>query len=82
MNLAWFDVFFKEYNGVIFSDTFQPNFLVALDTSLLGLWVVSDTMVYGLPVPPEFNNYTIAHLEVLNTVVARTFGLIIGKIRK
>ena len=29
-----------------------------------------DTMVYALPTPLGFNNYNIAHLEVLNIVVA------------
>ena len=43
---------------------------IYLDASLEGLGGCYDNHVYALPIPRGFNDYNIAHLEILNVVVA------------
>ena len=41
-----------------------------LDASLTGLGACFNNLVYTLPIPAGFNNYTIVHLEMINVLVA------------
>ena len=72
-DLAWYQVFLTSYNGVSFY--YQPPISksIFLDASLEGLGGSYDnyiSYVYMLPIPKSFRDYNIAHLEILNVVVA------------
>ena len=69
-DLAWFNQFLTQYNGVTYYDTNYCHTEVDLDTCLSGLGASFDSMVYALPIPRNHNNYNIVHLELLNIVVA------------
>ena len=72
-DLAWFNTFLANYNGVTFYDQIPANIEVHLDASLTGLGGHFGNMIYTLPVPVGFNEYDIvvaATLEMLNIVVA------------
>ena len=43
---------------------------IYLDASLEGLGGCYDNYVYALRIPRGFNNYNVAHLEIINVVVA------------
>ena len=55
---------------VTFYDNNQIHATIALDACLSGLGAVYKDMVYALPIPRGFANYTIVHLEMLNIMVA------------
>ena len=44
--------------------------VVYLDASLTGLGATFRNLVYTLPIPVNFNDYTIVHLEMINVLVA------------
>ena len=69
-DLTWFQTFLISYNGVTFYDIrpLQPQ--IHLDACLTGLGGVFNNMVYSIPVPKGYNGYNIAHLEMVNVVVA------------
>ena len=69
-DLKWFQVFLTSYNGITFY--YQPPLhkRIYLDASLEGLGSCYDSYVYALRIPRGFNNYNIAHLEIINVVVA------------
>ena len=69
-DLNWFLVFLQSYNGVTFYDNKPPAQQVFLDASLTGLGGTFAGMVYALSLPPNFRNYNIVHLEILNVMVA------------
>ena len=69
-DLNWFNTFLAQYNGVTFYDNQIIHATVFLDACLQGLGGTFDNMVYALPIPLNFRNYTIVHLEILNLVVA------------
>ena len=69
-DLAWFNVFLSQYNGVTYYDQKFSRIPVHLDACLTGLGGHYGTMVYSLPIPLGFMKYTIVHLEILNIVVA------------
>ena len=69
-DLNWFNTFLSSYNGVTFYDNNQIHATIALDACLSGLGAVYKDMVYALPIPRGFENYTIVHLEMLNIMVA------------
>ena len=69
-DLHWFNTFLSSYNGVTFYDNSQIHATIALDACLSGLGAVYKDMVYALPIPRGFRNYTIVHLEMLNIMVA------------
>ena len=69
-DLAWFDQFLSQYNGVAYYDTNYSHTGVHLDACLSGLGASFESMVYALPIPKNNNNYNIVHLELLNIVVA------------
>ena len=68
--LNWFNTFLSLYNGVIFYDNNRVHAIIALDVCLYGLGAVYQIMVYALPTPLGFCNYTIVHFEMLNIMVA------------
>ena len=69
-DLAWFNEFLGQYNGVTYYDQKFSRIPVHLDACLTGLGGHFGSMVYSLPIPLGFKNYTIVHLEILNIVVA------------
>ena len=68
-DLAWFNQFLTQYNGVTYYDTNYCHTEVHLDACLSGLGASFESMVYALPIPKN-HNYKIVHLELLNIVVA------------
>ena len=69
-DLAWFNQFLSQYNGVTYYDTNYCHTEVHLDACLSGLGASFESMVYALPIPRNYKNYNIVHLELLNIVVA------------
>ena len=69
-DLNWFNTFLFQYNGITFYDNPPIQDKVFLDASLQGMGGAFRNMVYSLPFPKGFKNYTIVHLEILNIVVA------------
>ena len=54
LDLNWFNVFVKQYNGVTFFDNKPVDFQVYLDASLSGLGGVFGPLVYALLLGTEF----------------------------
>ena len=69
-DLNWFNTFLCQFNGVTYYDHTQSGAQVHLDASLTVLGGAYDAMVYSLPIPRDYKNYSIVHLEALNIVVA------------
>ena len=69
-DLAWFNEFLSQYNGVTFYDHKFSKIPIHLDACLTGLGGHFGSMVYSLSIPLGFRDYTIVHLELLNIVVA------------
>ena len=69
-DLAWFNQFLTQYNGVTYYDTNYCHTKVHLDACLSGLGASFESMVYTSAIPKNHNNYNIVHLELLNIVVA------------
>ena len=69
-DLKWFQVFLTSYNGTTFYHQPPLHKHIYLDASLEGLGGCYDNHVYALCIPRGYNNYNIAHLEILNVVVA------------
>ena len=69
-DLAWFNTFLENYNGVTFYDLPNSNIEVHLDACLTGLGGHFGNLIYTLPIPLGFKDYDITQLEMLNIVVA------------
>ena len=69
-DLAWLNYFLPHYNGVMYYNQTHCHSEVHLDACLTGLGGAYGSMVYALPIPRGYINYNIAHLEILNIVVA------------
>ena len=69
-DLNWFCTFLYSYNGSIYYDTRNIDAQVHLDACLTGLGGAYNSMVYALPIPKDYQGYTIVHFEILNIVVA------------
>ena len=69
-DLAWFNSFLPHYNGVTYYDQSYCHSEVHLDACLTGLGGAHGNMVYALPIPKGYLHYNIAHLEILNIIVA------------
>ena len=69
-DLNWFKTFLASYNGVTFYDIRPLNDHIYLDACLTGLGAAFNDMVYFIPIPRGYMQYNIAHLEMLNVVVA------------
>ena len=54
----------------MFYDHQKPHHTVHLDACLTGFGSCFANMVYVLPIPLGYKDYTIVHLEILNIVVA------------
>ena len=65
-----FHCFLPHYNGVTYYDQSYCHSEVHLDACLTGLGGAYGSMVYALPIPKGHLNYNIAHLEILNIIVA------------
>ena len=69
-DLNWFRTFLRSYNGMTYYDTRNIDAQVHLDAYLAGLGGAYNSMVYALPIPKDYQGYTIVHLEILNILVA------------
>ena len=69
-DLAWFNSFLTHYNGVTYYEQKICHSEVHLDACLTCLGGNFESMVYALLLPKGYMNYNIAHLEILNIVVA------------
>ena len=69
-HLKWFANFFKQFNGAVYYDVKLGKAELHLDAYLTGFGGIFLNQCYALPIPKNFNNYSIVHLEMLNIVVA------------
>ena len=69
-DLAWFNTFLNSYNGVTIYQVTPLYSRIFLDASLQGMGGCFNNYVYSLPIPLGFRNYNIAHLEMINVMVA------------
>ena len=69
-DLKWFATFLKQFNGVVYYDVKPVQAELHLDACLTGFGGNFNNQCYALPIPKNFNNYSIVHLEMLNIVVA------------
>ena len=69
-DLNWFSLFLTSYNGVTMYDSRPISKYIYLDASLTGLGGIFGNQVYTLPLPVQYRAFNIAHLEMLNVVVA------------
>ena len=74
-DLLWFRTFLQEYNGVSMYGHKKPDFTVELDACLTGMGGCVNNIVYHVPIPLGYNQFTIVHLEMVNILVAlKLFG--------
>ena len=74
-DLAWFQTFLADYNGISMYGHITPDFSVDLDACLTGLGGCCKNVVYHIPIPLGYRNLSIVHLEMLNILVGiRLFG--------
>ena len=71
--MKWFSTFFRQFNGVVYYEVKPVQAELHLDACLTGFGGTFDNQCYALPIPKDFNNYSIVHLEMLNIVVALKF---------
>ena len=69
-DLIWFHTFLSEFNGVVYYDIRPVQGELHLDASLTGMGGSFDNQCYALPIPKNFQNYSIVHLEIVNILVA------------
>ena len=69
-DLNCFKTFLASYNGVTFYDIRPLHDQIHLDVCLTGLGGAFINMVYFIPIPIGYKGYNIAHLEMVNVVVA------------
>ena len=67
-DLACFNELLSHYNGLTYYDRKFSRIPIHLYTFLTGLGSQFGSMVYSLPIPLGFMNYTVVHLETLNIV--------------
>ena len=70
MDLKWFASFLKQFNDVVYYDFRPIQAELHLSACLIGLGRIFDNQCYVLPIPSNFNEYSIVHLKMLNIVVA------------
>ena len=74
-DLRWFQKFLQAYNGVSIYDHVLSVETLELDACLTGLGARWADFVYQLPVPKNYQNMGIVHMEMVNIVVAlKVFG--------
>ena len=69
-DLNWFSVFLNSCNGITVYDLKPTPNVIYLDASLKDQGGCFNNLVYALPIPQGFMNYTIVHLEMVNVIVA------------
>ena len=69
-DLNWFLTFLDTYNGTTYYKVTEQDAQVHLDASLTGLGGIYGSLVYALPIPRGYRDYSIVHLEILNILVA------------
>ena len=69
-DLHWFQTFLQIYNGVTIYHVPPLYEDIHLDASLTGFGGHLKNYVYALAIPENYMGYNIAHLEMLNVVVA------------
>ena len=69
-DLKWYQVFLSSYNWVTLYHQLPLRKSIHLDASLEGLGGCYDNYVYAFQILNGFQGYNIAHLEILNAVVA------------
>ena len=69
-DLNWFLQFLKKFNGVTFFDVRPYKMEIELDACLPGVGAKCGSQVYASQLPPEFGDFNIVHLEMLNILVA------------
>ena len=69
-DLNWFCTFLNQFNGVVYYDPRPIQAELHLDACLTGMGGIFENQCYSLPIPKDFHQYSIVHLEMLNIVVA------------
>ena len=69
-DLKWFSTFLKQFNGIVYYDVKPVQAELHLDACVTGFGGNFDNQCYARPIPKNFNNYSIVHLEMVNIVVA------------
>ena len=69
-DINWFQKFLLTFNGITIFDHRPIAHEIELDACLQGLGARWGTQVFALPLPLGYLNYNIAHLEMLNILVA------------
>ena len=67
-DLNWFCTFLKQFNGVVYYDPRPIQAELHLDACLTGMGGIFENQCYALPIPKDFHQYSIVHLEMLNIV--------------
>ena len=65
-DLNWFHTFLRQFNGVVYYDIKPVQAALHLDASLTGMGGIFENQCYALPIPKNFQNYSIVHLEMVN----------------
>ena len=69
-DINWFQKFLPSFNGVTIFDHRPIAHEIELDACLQGLGARWGSQVFAFPLPLGYLNYNIAHLEMLNILVA------------
>ena len=71
-DLNWFCTFLKQFNGIVYYDVRSIQAGLHLDACLTRLGGIFDKQCYVIPIPKYFNQYSIAHPEMVIIVVVLT----------
>ena len=69
-DLNWFNVFLDSYNGVTYYDNRPVDESIFLNACLTGLGGVFKNLLYAIPIPRNYKDFHINHLEMINVMVA------------
>ena len=69
-DLGWFNQFLPQYNGISMYAHSPSRSILELDACLTGLGGRWENFVYHLPLPRDFRNLDIVHLEMISIVLA------------
>ena len=69
-DLRWFHALLRDYNGTSYYDHKPVQHVLKLDACLTGLGGRWQNVVYHLPIPRNYQNLGIVHLEMGNILVA------------
>ena len=68
-DLNWFNTFLNSYNGITYYDSHPVDESIFLDACLTGLGGVFQQFVYAIPMPRDYKQYHINHLEMINMIL-------------